>query len=601
MLFASVFLLSACSAEGLLQAFYDVMFPTTDTTQEEPEPTDPIIQNPTTPSYPVNLDSPIVTNESVVSNLAFSGTTLSWTAISEQTEYVVVYYSNSVNPTAVVVSGNAFNLGDLLSVNNEIYGVRVGIENEAEEFELSSVMYYNPDSYAPYTSSVYYFDGNLGDRYIENQTEFNQFAHYSFIYRYTSVDLKFEESYYESINMSTAITEAYSDSFLETISLSYSYSIINATSEIVRLTLDYRGADEPTLTLLPTYNQDTEELPYYETVSYSLRATDYDEFATDSRVVTAPVSTGEELFWAVEAGATPVFADTNNNGYRLYEKAKTVLRQIISDDMTDEEKLLSIFDYIAFNSVYDYEIVSTEFADNHTEPYMKYTSFYLEGVLDEGLAVCDGFSKTFSLFANMEGIQTVRIVGYVSGGGHAWNKVYLDGAWYVVDVTWTELTMNHYETGEPTEYLSRGYFLVSDLEISSTHTPDESQAYKNYSAPNNYYYYANTTFVYDGSTYDLVIDTQSDAVALLNYLWENYQAGNTVTSMDVTISYSVLQNWGTIVKAVKNAYNLTHTDRFDNDVLRVVDSYAMPYDSVNSGYASVVQVLDTFLNLEENS
>lgn len=585
LLLVSIFMLSACDAQTLFQEFYDIMF--TDTTQDDTD----------------TGDIGGVFNDTVVENLAISGTQITWDAVAEETEeteYVVAYYSNSVEPTTEVVDTNAFSLDTLLATNNEIFGVRVGVQNESGQNELTSPVYYNPQSFSPYTNEIYYFDGELFDYYIQSQEEFNLFAHYSFIYRLQSVDLKFEEAFYETISdMSDVMYEAYNESFLETISLSYGYTVVSAEEEVVRLTLNYNNAIEPTLTLDPTYIQDDYALPYYETVSYTPRAEDFDDFATDHKVITANVSTGEELFWAVDSGATPVFADTTNNGYRLYQKAKDVLREIISDDMTDEEKLMSIFDYIATNTVYDYEIIASDFRAYHTEPYMSFGSFYLEGVLDDGLAVCDGFSKAFSLLANMEGIETVRIVGYASGGGHAWNKVKLNDAWYVVDITWTELTDNDYATGEATEYLSRRYFLVSDNEIASTHTPFEGQEAKDHDAPTNYYFYANQTFVYNGTSYSYVIDTTTKASALINYLWQNFQNNTGVTSMDVVISQSILDNWGTIVRGVKNSYNVIHEDRFDNDVLRITENYMLPYSTTSSGYSSVVQIHDTFYNLAQ--
>src|SRR5690606_29311086 len=103
----------------------------------------------------------------------------------------------------------------------------------------------------------------------------------------------------------------------------------------------------------------------------------FDDFATDKKIMLSPVSTSEELFWAVESGATPIFENTSNNGYRIYQKAKNVLRNIIGTNMTDYEKLLSIFDYITFNTVYDYQIVG-DTNNIGSNPFTAYTSFYLE-------------------------------------------------------------------------------------------------------------------------------------------------------------------------------------------------------------------------------
>ena len=74
-----------------------------------------------------------------------------------------------------------------------------------------------------------------------------------------------------------------------------------------------------------------------------------------SKYLSTPVKTTEELYWAVENGVTPVFESADSRAYRIYNEAKLVLGDIISLDMTDFEKTLSIFDWICVNTVYDYD------------------------------------------------------------------------------------------------------------------------------------------------------------------------------------------------------------------------------------------------------
>ena len=101
--------------------------------------------------------------------------------------------------------------------------------------------------------------------------------------------------------------------------------------------------------------------------------------------------------------------------------------------MTDYEKALSIFDWICENTSYDYYALVDGAYDNKATLVPVY---YLEGVFMTGYAVCDGFSKAYSLMCNMEGIETIRIVGEALAGydsynnevygGHAWNKIKLE-------------------------------------------------------------------------------------------------------------------------------------------------------------------------------
>lgn len=594
----STFVLSACDFDELLSNLFNTI--TIIPPIEQVEPDDETV-------YEEIEQIDVINNPTVVTGLTLQSTSLLWDEVEGQENYYVAIYSNSTDPTIMQVPNNMFSFNTLLETYNEIYAFRVGIKNEQNDYELSNVTYYNPVSFTPYTSSVYYFNGTLADYYITSQQELNHLAHYSFIYRISELTVKFSNEFYNSISsLSDALYEAYNESFMETISLSYSSTIVSSSNNIIRLNLNFNGAVEPTLTLQKTMQQDTKQLPYYETVNYLPREATYDNFKTDQSIILSPVESGEELFWAVESNATPIFNSETSSAYRIYNKAKDVLREIISDDMTDYEKLLSIFDYITVNTVYDYQIVNDGTSVTGSNPFTAYTSFYLEGVFDDGLAVCDGFSKAFSLLANMEGIKTVRIVGD-AGGGHAWNKTYLYGNWYVVDITWTELEMLHYETEQNTEYLAHKYFLVSDNEIE-THTAHSTQSYKDFTAANNYFYYTQTKFTYNEIEYDAVIDSNADAIALLNYLWENFQNEEIITSLEVVMTTTITNNWGTIVRGVKDDYNAENVDRFDNDVLKVIDgsyngttlSYVATLYSENlSGIVSIVQIHDTFLNLQQ--
>ena len=558
-----------------------------------------------TPGHEINYDITLNSleienpNDSVVQSVSVNSTYLSWQDVDTEKINYVAYYSTSQAPQIVEVAiGNQLELASVINYSDEIYAFRVGIKNQDDKYVLSSVIYYNPDTYLPYTNNIFYFNGNLGDNYIESDEEFYLLAHYTYIYKVSSFSVKLSSAYYSELtmydNFANAIDDlldySYNNSFMETIALSYGDSGSDSGTRTFTVNLNFRGAEEPTLTLQKTRNQDIADVPYYLTVDYAARDSGYNDFATDKKIKIAPVETSEELFWAVESGATPVFSSQTSSAYLIYKKAKAVLNRIISNEMTDYYKVLSIFYFIAYNTVYDHQIVSAEAATYiGTNPYTAYTSFYLEGVFEDRLVVCDGFSKAFSLLANMEGIETVRIVGYAGGGGHAWNKVYLDGSWYVVDITWSELETEHYVNDLPTEYLSHKYFLVSDAQIAATHTPHSTNEYKDYECTVVYDYFGVNDFTINEINYNLIINTNVKAAALINYLWQQYLANETPVSVsiEVAISSNVLNDWATIVRSVKDSYNATHETRFDNDVLRVTD-----------GSIAVVQIHNTFLNLQ---
>ncbi len=88
----------------------------------------------------------------------------------------------------------------------------------------------------------------------------------------------------------------------------------------------------------------------------------------------------------------------------------------------------AIHDYMLLNCAYDY--------DNFLNDTLPWVSYWEEGVIVNKTAVCNGYAYAFKLFMDMLGIEC-ELVG--SGElGHIWNRVCLDGDWYMVDVTWDD-------------------------------------------------------------------------------------------------------------------------------------------------------------------
>lgn len=84
----------------------------------------------------------------------------------------------------------------------------------------------------------------------------------------------------------------------------------------------------------------------------------------------------------------------------------------------------------------------------------KMRSFTLEGALLDEIAVCDGIASAFKLLCHIEGIQCVEVSGYANEA-HAWNKVFINGDWYLCDATW----------GRNGNYISHAYLFVNDMDM----------------------------------------------------------------------------------------------------------------------------------------
>ena len=259
--------------------------------------------------------------------------------------------------------------------------------------------------------------------------------------------------------------------------------------------------------------QNTYSKPHYDNVKKERN------FYIDGVKETMSVSTSNMLYKAVAWGYKPVFMGSQaDNLQQIYDNAKDALSYIVSDEMSEYEKVHAIYDYIIYNVRYDHDCANAE--DKYVSgnlslnEKMKYYGYYLEGIfLDKFYkkdmhAVCDGKSKAFVLMCGIEGITAVRISGKASSdgknvGGHAWNKVLRDlngtgdKEWYFVDTTWGDVGDNS------KEFLSHAYFLLSDDEVKNTHVENPGHDYPK--AEGKFDYYAHETYTSSGTEYNYVI------------------------------------------------------------------------------------------------
>lgn len=259
--------------------------------------------------------------------------------------------------------------------------------------------------------------------------------------------------------------------------------------------------------------QNTYSKPHYDNVKKTRN------FYIDSVKETMSVSTSNMLYKAVAWGYKPVFLGSQaDNLQQIYDNAKDALSYIVSDEMSEYEKVHAIYDYIIYNVRYDHDCANAE--DKYVSgnlslnEKMKYYGYYLEGIfLDKFYkkdmhAVCDGKSKAFVLMCGIEGITAVRISGEASSdgqnfGGHAWNKVLLDlngtgdKEWYFVDTTWGDVG------DDSKEFLSHAYFLLSDDEVKNTHVEKTGHGYPK--AEGKFDYFAHETYTSSGTEYNYVI------------------------------------------------------------------------------------------------
>lgn len=148
-------------------------------------------------------------------------------------------------------------------------------------------------------------------------------------------------------------------------------------------------------------------------------------------------------------------------------KVAEIVDEIITDDMSEEEKGLAINTYLCENAYYDNDALENAEKYSFTQVDEDfYDSFTAYGILVDGVGVCASYSAAFKLLADAAGLESIVVTGYLDGSvPHAWNKVKLDGNWYIVD-----------STNNDNEMIQNALLNLSDAAASGTLVENDSFA-----------------------------------------------------------------------------------------------------------------------------
>ena len=374
-----------------------------------------------------------------------------------------------------------------------------------------------------YASHFHDYGGYAQNRYITSKEDLKNLI--LFVLENKIAEIKFYAGYATPETVENDVSEV--RGYVEESGIIPGYSLETSGNEF---TIKFRFfADEAGL--IETVNSPEYDAPdgFMDAVQNTYSKPHYDNvkkernFYIDGVKETMSVSTSNMLYKAVAWGYKPVFMGSQaENLKQIYDNAKDALSYIVSDEMSEYEKVHAIYDYIIYNVRYDHDCANAE--DKYVSgnlslnEKMKYYGYYLEGIfLDKFYkkdmhAVCDGKSKAFVLMCGIEGIAAVRISGKASSdgknfGGHAWNKVLLDlngtgdKEWYFVDTTWGDVG------DDSKEFLSHAYFLLSDDEVKNTHVENPGHDYPK--AEGKFDYYAHETYTSNGTEYNYVITNRN--------------------------------------------------------------------------------------------
>lgn len=452
----------------------------------------------------------------------------------EVQKYIVVIDDKSYDSEEHVslFDGRSFDATGLIEVGNQVL-----VKAVVDRFTYTSQPVYcyvdvNDAVQQKYLGKTYEFLGQTHNYYITSEAEMKDFL-YFYLLHYdefddASVEVEgLDYSGYKQADVYWSIdgrlpqsnlydtVRAYFNTFPEAMSINHSViKIGEQDSNEVSIILLLRTDTVPT-----SANSKSDQL-YYEyngkqgRFSKVGRDIDYDDWAINKIEKTASVSTTYELYMAMERGYRPV-PKTGSDAERIYNKAKSVLRDIIDDSMDDFDKVRAIYDWLSINVIYDHKLASdsSTVTTGSKEYYALYgnAAFYAEGVFDNGLAVCNGIAIAFDILCRIEGIECYKVLGWAGDVSHAWNKVKVGGYWYICDATWASKAVNYGDYY--VEYLVEDYLLM-DCEESKPYKGGNhyentlrSGGSEHYAGDTNYDVYANTLFVdhVDGRVYDTVL------------------------------------------------------------------------------------------------
>lgn len=299
-----------------------------------------------------------------------------------------------------------------------------------------------------------------------------------------------------SMEVREVIDSAYFTSY---IGLSWAQSFSSSSIKIGIKYADYADR-EATVT-----SSDNDYYTQIATYDYAERGAAH-QFPIDSVTSQLHCSTSNQLFYAAMIGAQPI-PEEGSAADEIYTEARTVLSRIVNDGMEDYEKARAIYDWLVMNVTYDQQVL----IDNINIPEaIKYDAFYLEGVFGSGRAVCDGISKAMTLLCRIEGVPCVRVVGT----DHAWNKLYINGNWYVADATFGDTTTEI--NGGNYSFLTHRSFLTIDTADERYATATNYTAAE-YAAPTSFDFYRYEFFDTGSTRANFVIESATEFREL--YSW----------------------------------------------------------------------------------
>ena len=246
-------------------------------------------------------------------------------------------------------------------------------------------------------------------------------------------------------------------------------------------------------------------------------------------------------FAIMDTGVSPyVWFNTGLYGIKLVidDKGYPTVENVVADlkaqcektCTTDFEKAVWFNDWLVENCRYD----------------SSYSYCAPEGALARGSGTCEAYHRAYVMLLNSVGIATDRI----SGDGHVWTGVQLDGNWYHIDTTWDDagyednsVDLQHVYIGLNDEWMNQIHSSVTSSNGISAHSLEDNYFIKTGKIKKWSDQYVSTIreHLNNGeNTFDITInDSMIDSYKQIIYYLVAYQLSNTDWGGEkLTVTYS---------------------------------------------------------------
>ena len=481
----------------------------------------------------------------------------------------------------IVFDGNTVGMGNRLAVGNVDRTAQhtLSVACNTNGKQTSVTVMAPPAAAQSYLNTHFEMDGNTADLYVDSQEELNTVVKWlSYAGNYDSsqgnygaseVEVFLSPRLMESIDLSAALEEAtrsFDVPFSSNVGLSMLGNRLTVTVTFSAPVTRINTSGQPTVA-----SEDT------RTYLAKAKGSDRNLFidsVTDTQKVLNVVELADLPF-----GVRPTF-DTTASSQRaraVYDAARTVCDTYLTDSMSLYQKVTALYEYLSINVTYDrYTLVwynlyayamseyyslaevkmrtQAEQSNYGSDPIMNanflrvldcetleraravlddilhsLSVFDAYGAMIEHSAVCDGISDAFRILCLIEGIPCLKVTGtgVTSSGSesHAWNKVFIEDEWYIVDATW----------GRNGEFVTHSWLLLPETAVVDNHIEAPQGTGKSVVqqlATGQYDYFLNTTV----HGHDLYIESKTEFWGVFT---AHHLSGETVIEFEMAFSYNI--------------------------------------------------------------